>query len=84
MLANFGKYKRHFALFKALRDMPRSVKVVCIGQHNDKRTREVLLAEAAAYGVADRFELKENAPDAVVFDCMARAKVNLIMSKREG
>ncbi|MFM8469677.1 MAG: glycosyltransferase [Limisphaerales bacterium] len=84
MLANFGKYTRHFALFKALRDMPRSVKVVCIGQHNDKRTREVLLAEADPYGVADRFELKENAPDSVVFDCMARAKVNLIMSKREG
>jgi glycosyltransferase involved in cell wall biosynthesis len=84
MLANFGKYKRHFALFKALREMPRTVKVVCIGQHNDQRTREVLLAEAAAYGVADRFELKENAPDTVVFDCMARAKVNLILSKREG
>ena len=84
MLANFGKYKRHFALFKALRDMPRTVKVVCMGQYNDKRTREVLLAEAAAFGVADRFELRENAPDTEVFDCMARAKVNLILSKREG
>jgi hypothetical protein len=34
-LANFGKCKRQFALFKALRDTPRSVKVVCIGQHPD-------------------------------------------------
>ena len=27
------------------------MKVVCIGQHNDKRTREVLLAEAAGTAV---------------------------------
>ncbi|MBI3690706.1 MAG: hypothetical protein HY239_08650 [Mycolicibacterium aromaticivorans] len=32
MLANFGEYKRHFALFKALRDLPRSLRVLLIGQ----------------------------------------------------
>ncbi len=84
MLANFGKYKRHFALFKALRDLPRSLKVVLLGQHNGNRTRQVLLAEAAAYGVADRFDLREGVPDAELFDTLARAKISLILSLREG
>ena len=84
MLANFGKYKRHHALFRALRDMPRSLKVVLIGQHNGKRSRAVLLAEAAAFGVADRFELRENASDADLNEAMRRAKVSLILSRREG
>ncbi len=84
MLANFGKYKRHFTLFKALRDMPKSLKVVLIGQHNGKRTRDVLLAEAAAYGVVDRIELRQNVSDAELFDTLARAKISLILSLREG
>ena len=84
MLANFGKYKRHHTLFKALRDLPRSLKVVLIGQHNGNRTRDVLLAEAAAYGVADRFELRQNVPDQELFDSLARAKTSLILSLREG
>src|SRR6185436_10106051 len=57
MLANFGKYKRHHALFKALRDMPASLKVVLIGTHNGKRSADVLKEEARAYGVENRFEL---------------------------
>jgi glycosyltransferase involved in cell wall biosynthesis len=84
MLANFGKYKRHFALFRALRDLPRSTRVVLMGQRHGARTREVLLSEARAYGVADRFELWENAPDADVFRAMARAKTSVILSRREG
>ncbi len=84
MVANFGKYKRHHTLFKALREMPRSLKVVLIGQHNGARTREVLLAEAAAYGVADRFELRQSVTDAELFSALARAKISLIHSLREG
>jgi hypothetical protein len=84
MLANFGKYKRHFALFRALRDLPTSTRVVLIGQHNGARTREVLLAEAASYGVAGRFELRESVSDAEVNDSLRRAKVSVILSRREG
>lgn len=84
MLANFGKYKRHFLLFKALRRLPRSTRVLLIGQHNAGRTRETLMAEARAYGVEGRFELEENATDAEVFSAFARAKTSLILSRREG
>ena len=84
MVANFGKYKRHHTLFKALRELPRSLKVVLIGQHNGARTREVLLGEAAAYGVADRFELRQSVTDAELFSALARAKISLILSLREG
>lgn len=84
MLANFGKYKRHFVLFKALKQMPESLRIVLIGQRNGNRTREVLLKEARLYGVENRFELWENAKDSVVFDALARSKISVILSLREG
>ncbi|MEN9574906.1 MAG: hypothetical protein RL514_2761 [Verrucomicrobiota bacterium] len=84
MLANFGKYKRHHALFRALQDMPRSLKVVLIGTHNGKRSRAVLMAEAEAFGVADRFELRESVTDAALNEALRHAKVSLILSRREG
>ena len=84
MLANFGKYKRHFVLFKALREMPESLRIVLIGQRNANRTKEVLLNEARIYGVENRFELWENAKDEDVFDALARSKTSVILSLREG
>jgi glycosyltransferase involved in cell wall biosynthesis len=84
MLANFGKYKRHHRLFAALRQLPRTVRVLLIGQRNAARTAETILQEARAYGVADRFELKQNAPEEEVLHGFARAKISLILSRREG
>lgn len=84
MLANFGKYKRHFVLFKALREMPRKLRIVLIGQRNAGRTRDILMEEARIYGVENRFELWENANDEQVFDALARAKTSAILSLREG
>lgn len=84
MLANFATYKRHFALFQALAEMPRSTRVVLIGQSLNGRTAETLRREAALYGVQDRYRLYENTSDAVVFDMLTRAKISLILSLREG
>ncbi len=84
MLANFAKYKRHFLLFRALQKMPASVRVVLIGQPCGGRQAADLRAEAAAYGVENRFELLENAPNPVVWDFMSRAKISVICSRREG
>lgn len=84
MLANFGKYKRHFLLFKALRDMPTSVRVLLIGQNNGDRTRDSIMAEARAYGVQNRFELLVDASDSAVLDALCRARITLILSRREG
>jgi glycosyltransferase involved in cell wall biosynthesis len=84
MVANFSEYKRHFALFKALRDMPRSTRVLLVGRPLENRTAAVLRQEAAAWGVQDRFELLENASEKQVNAALAGAKVSLILSRREG
>lgn len=85
MLANFGDYKRHWELFKALRDLPRDLKVVLIGQHNGDRDEHTIKAEARAFGVGpERFEIRRNPTDREVFDTFARAKASLIFSLREG
>jgi glycosyltransferase involved in cell wall biosynthesis len=84
MLANFGKYKRHFLLFKALRDMPTAVRVLLIGQDNGNRTRDSIMAEARAYGVQNRFELLVNASHSTVLDAFCKARTSVILSRREG
>lgn len=84
MLANFGTYKRHHVLFRALRKLPRDLRVVLVGQPNGQRTAEVLLAEAQAFGVEDRIELRQRVTDEEVTSLLCRAKVSLICSRREG
>jgi glycosyltransferase involved in cell wall biosynthesis len=84
MVANWGRYKRHHALFEALRRLPSSLRVMLIGQRDGTRTAEVLNAEAAAFGVAGRFELKQGLPHRTVCEELARAKTSLILSRREG
>ncbi|MFT4689395.1 MAG: hypothetical protein ACI9OD_001602 [Limisphaerales bacterium] len=85
MLANFGEYKRHWELFRALRDMPKHLKVVLIGTHNGKRDDETIRQEAKAFGIGpDRFVIRRSPPHAEVRDTLARAKTSLIFSLREG
>ena len=84
MVANFGIYKRHFALFKALSQIDEPLRVVLVGQPNGKRTSDVLMAEAEAYGVADTVELKERVSNDELVDLLCRAKTSIILSKREG
>ncbi|HME10261.1 MAG TPA: glycosyltransferase [Bryobacteraceae bacterium] len=84
MLAGFGIYKRHFALFQALRELPSSVKVVLVGQQVAGRTAQTLFDEARLYGVQDRFELRENVSDEEVTRTLARAKLSIILSNQEG
>jgi glycosyltransferase involved in cell wall biosynthesis len=85
MLANFGEYKRHWLLFEALQDIPRNVKVVVAGLGIGARTKEALMAEAALFGVADRFELIENPQKTQkIGDLLARAKLFCALSAKEG
>ena len=84
MLANFAKYKRHHAFFAAMRELPRSYRIVLVGTKDSGRTRETILGEAAAFGVADRFELRENVSEQELHDTFVRAKTSLILSRREG
>lgn len=84
MVANFGAFKRHHVLFRALRHLPAHLRVVLIGQHEGRRTAAHVRAEAAAFGVADRFQLLESRPHEEVCDALARAKISLVLSLREG
>ena len=84
MIANFGTYKRHFALFRALRDMPKDTRVMLIGQPQDGRDANAILAEAALYGVADRVTVRSSVTNEFLADALCRAKISVIMSRREG
>jgi len=84
MLANFAKYKRHHALFAALGELPREYRILLVGQRERGRDKDTLLNEAAAFGVSDRFEIRENVTDEELHDSFVHAKTSLILSRREG
>ncbi len=84
MVAGFAKFKRHHALFAALRQMPKDLRVVLVGQEHGERNAESIRAEADCYGVADRFEIFSNQSYKNVCDFFCRAKASVILSRREG
>jgi len=84
MIANFSSYKRHWKLFEILKDLPPCSKVVIAGRPLQRRTEEVLLKEAEAFGARDRFELVKNPSDEMLLDYLFRAKLFCAMSHKEG
>jgi glycosyltransferase involved in cell wall biosynthesis len=84
MVANFGKFKRHHAFFEALRELPRAYRVVLVGQNERGRTKETVLREAEAFGVRDRFEIRQDVPYEELQELIARARTSLVLSRREG
>jgi glycosyltransferase involved in cell wall biosynthesis len=86
MVANFGTYKRHHVLFRALANggAPSLKKIVLIGQPQDARTAEVLLGEADLFGVRDRLELRSRISDGELVATLCRARAAFIASLREG
>ena len=84
MLANFAAYKRHFLLFRAMRDMSSDARVLVLGKEMDGRTAETIMGEAKAYGVDDRVVIKAGLPDAEMVRALRSAKVSLMLSGNEG
>ena len=84
MLANFAAYKRHFALFRALRDMNRRTRVLLLGRPWGGRNRSTLEDEARAFGVLDRITIMEGLSDPEMIRKLQSAKVSVILSTREG
>jgi hypothetical protein len=84
MVANFAKFKRHQALFAALRSMPRGLRVLLIGQDQDGRTADTIRETARWYGVADRFTLMSDQPYREVTKYFCQARASVVLSKREG
>jgi glycosyltransferase involved in cell wall biosynthesis len=84
MLANFSSYKRHFALFSALKEAPSRMVACLAGRPWGGITADQMWKMARSYGVADRIEIIEGASDAQVRNLLARAKVSVILSRQEG
>ncbi len=84
MVANFAKFKRHQALFRAMQQLPRQLRIVLIGQDQDGRTAETIHEMARWYGVNDRYQLLTHLPHAEVAQWLCRARASVILSRREG
>ncbi len=86
VLSNFAKYKRHHVLFRTLAKIPapQRPRVMLVGQPDGLRTGEVLLKEAADFGVRECIELRQSVSDAEVCALLCRSKCALITSRREG
>ena len=84
MLANYSAYKRHFALFAALKEAPSRLTTCLVGRVWGGVTKEHMWEMAKLYGVADRLEIVEDASNEEVRNLLARARVSLILSRQEG
>jgi glycosyltransferase involved in cell wall biosynthesis len=84
MVAGWSHVKRHWLLFRALRKIPRQLRVVLIGQDADGRTADDVLREAKAFGVADRIEMIQDASIDEVTRHQCNSKTSIILSAREG
>jgi glycosyltransferase involved in cell wall biosynthesis len=84
MVANFGRFKRHWLFFNALRRLPTHYRVRLLGVPMCGRSERDLREEAHAFGVADRFELIVRPTRAQLMESLCRARVSLIFSGLEG
>lgn len=84
MVANWAPFKRHWALFNALRELPESLKIVCVGQpetgHGLTQMREL----QRFLGARQNIEFLQSIPVEEVSRLQCRAKISAIFSKREG
>lgn len=86
MVSGWGWYKRHWAVFRALRALRRRgrrLKVALVGYQLDMR-RDEIEEQAAFFGVRDQLEFYERQNRAAVNRLYNRARVNLLWSRREG
>ena len=84
MVANWGEFKRHWELFRALSRMPKELKVVLIGQPEPGRSKEFIRRLARQFGARQEIEILESLPIAEVARHQGRAKVSVILTRREG
>lgn len=84
MVANFNKYKRHWRLFEAVRQLPKSLNIVIAGIPIANRTKSSVLNEAKAFGVENRIKVVENLSDDLLAEMISRAKIMLALSHKEG
>jgi glycosyltransferase involved in cell wall biosynthesis len=85
MVANWGKHKNHRKLFAALERVKRPISLLLIGGDNAGRTAADIRAEMAEYALPHvTLEIKEGIPAREVAGYLARSKVFLLLSEKEG
>ena len=84
VVSNWAPFKRHWALFNALRELPASLRVVCVGQPETGRTVEDIRRLQKLMGAPQEIEFLERLPINQVSALQCRAKVGLILSLWEG
>jgi len=84
MLANFAKYKRHYAFFETLSQMSKLPKVLIVGRSLQGRTKSTLEREAKLFGVHNCIDIKADLGNDELVSALQSAKVSLIFSKVEG
>lgn len=84
MVANWLPFKRHWLLFRALRDFPRSARIVLVGRNAPGRNEDTLRREARAFGVKQDLELYTDIGIDQVTAFQCDAKISAIFSEREG
>jgi len=85
-IAAWSHYKRHWALFRALRTLKARglrPKVLLVG-YPVELTAQDIYDQACAYGVADLLEFHEKITPKEVNEFLNRSKVNILWSRREG
>lgn len=84
VVSNWAPFKRHWALFNALRELPENLRIVCVGQpetgHDLQKMREL----QAMLGSRQNIEYLQSVPIGQVTALQCRAKVCAIFSRREG
>ena len=84
VVSNWAPFKRHWAFFAALRDLPASLKIVCVGQPASGRDLASMRALQELMGARQNIEFLESIPISQVEALQCRAKLSAIFSKREG
>jgi glycosyltransferase involved in cell wall biosynthesis len=84
MVAHWAPFKRHWLLWKALRELPRTARVVLVGRDLPGRTWRDLRAEARGAGVRQELEFERNVPPERVAELQCAARVSAVFSQREG
>jgi glycosyltransferase involved in cell wall biosynthesis len=84
MVAIFANVKRHWLLFKAIKNLSNDLKTVCVGIPYKGRSVETLQKEAEEYGVGDRLTFIVRPTQKELRILLQRAKVFCALTHEEG
>ena len=86
VVASWSSLKRHWRLFRMLHQLRKRghrLRMALVGYRGDKTLTDIR-QEAEYFGVADQVELHENVPLEEVGRLLARSKVHVLWSRKEG